>query len=68
MPANDASKDIIREYSAPFELSGTGDIRDGKVHIHVTLSGEGDAALGGHLHWARVKTWFVRAYVMPMDT
>ena len=67
MPAHDATQDIISEYHEPFELSGTGDIRDGKVHIHVTLSREGDDALGGHLHWAQVKTFFVRAYVLAVD-
>jgi len=66
MPAGDARSDIITEYIQPFELSGTGEITDGKVHIHVVLGAEGDKALAGHLHWARVETFFVNAYVMPM--
>ena len=68
MPANDATQDIVTEYKQPFELTGSGDIRAGKVHIHVSLSREGDSVIGGHLHWARVETFFVRAYVMPMGS
>ncbi len=68
MPADDARSDIINDYAQPFELSGTGEITDGKVHIHVVLSREGDAALAGHLHWAKVETFFVNAYVLPMPS
>ena len=64
MPANDANEDIITEYSQPFEISGTGEIVDGRVHLHVSISGEGDAGIHGHLHEAHVKTWFVNAYVL----
>lgn len=67
MPANDASKDIITEYKQPFEVSGTGEITDGKVHIHVVLGREGDTARAGHLHWAKVETFFVHAYAMPLN-
>ncbi|GHJ46947.1 hypothetical protein Cs7R123_42890 [Catellatospora sp. TT07R-123] len=66
MPADDASKDILTEYRQPFELTGTGEIKDGKVHLHVVLGREGDAALAGHLHWARVETFFVNAYVLAL--
>ncbi len=66
MPADDASKDILTEYAQPFELSGTGEIKDGKAHLHVVLGREGDAALSGHLHWARVATFFVNAYILPL--
>jgi uncharacterized protein len=65
MPAGNASDDIITDYEQPFELSGTGDITDGRVHLHVNASGEGNAAIHGHLHEAHVKTWFVNAYVIP---
>lgn len=68
MPANDARSDVISEYSQPFELSGTGEIVDGKVHIHVTLGREGDGALSGHLHSATVETFFVHAYTIPLTT
>ncbi|GIG03075.1 PPC domain-containing DNA-binding protein [Catellatospora citrea] len=66
MVADDASKDILTEYAQPFELSGTGEIKDGKVHLHVVLGREGDAALAGHLHWANVETFFVNAYVISL--
>jgi uncharacterized protein len=66
MPAGDARSDVVREYHQPFELTGTGEIVDGKVHIHVSLGREGDVALAGHLHWARVETFFVHAYVIPL--
>ena len=67
MPAHDARSDIITEYHQPFELSGTGEIKDGQVHIHVCLGREGDTALTGHLHWARVETFFVHAYVLALS-
>ena len=67
MPANDATQDIITEYRQPFELVGSGDIADGCVHLHVTLSREGDSTLGGHLHWARVETFFVKAYIQNLQ-
>ncbi|SCG38204.1 PPC domain-containing DNA-binding protein [Micromonospora coxensis] len=66
MPAGDASTDVISEYWQPFELSGTGEIRDGKVHVHVVLGREGDVALAGHLHWARVESFFVHAYTIGL--
>jgi predicted DNA-binding protein with PD1-like motif len=68
MPAHDASADIVTEYTQPFELSGTGEISDGAVHIHVVLGREGDTALAGHLHRATVQTFFVHAYVLPLTT
>jgi uncharacterized protein len=66
MPANDSRSDIITEYTQPFELSGTGEINNGKIHIHVVLGREGDTALAGHLHWAKVETFFVNAYVLAI--
>ncbi|MFG2047958.1 PPC domain-containing DNA-binding protein [Micromonospora sp. NPDC048935] len=67
MLADDARKDIVTEYRQPFELSGTGEIQDGKVHVHVVLGREGDTALAGHLHWARVETFFVHAYTLALQ-
>jgi uncharacterized protein len=66
MPTNDSRSDIVTEYAQPCELSGAGEIIDGNVHIHATLGREGDIALAGHLHRARVDTHFVHAYVQPM--
>ena len=66
MPAANAREDIVTEYRQPFELSGTGEVKDGVLHLHVVLGREGDTALTGHLHWAQVDTYFVNAYVIPL--
>ena len=67
MPKTDASDNIFSEYKQPFELSGTGEIKDGALHIHCVLgTDDADRALAGHLHEARVEHWFVNAYVIPL--
>jgi len=66
MPKGDPSDDILTTYEQPFEMSGTGEIKDGKVHIHAVMGGE-DGTVSGHLHWAKVDHWFVNAYVLPID-
>jgi len=66
MPKGDPLKDVVIEYQQPLELSGTGEIKDGQVHVHVVLGAEGNQTISGHLHWARVKTFFVNAYVIPL--
>lgn len=66
MSEHDATRDILTEYEQPFELSGTGEIKDGVPHLHCVLGKEGDVALTGHLHWARVENFFVNAYVIEM--
>jgi uncharacterized protein len=66
MPKHDATQDIVNDYEQPMELSGTGEITDGSVHLHVVLGTEGDGALAGHLHRAVVETFFVRAYIQPL--
>lgn len=66
MPAHDPTSDIVTDYQQPCELAGTGEITDGKVHIHVCLGRQGDHALAGHLHRATVQTFFVHAYVLPL--
>lgn len=63
MPKNDAKKDITHEYKQPMEISGVGEIRDGKPHIHMTLSMEGDKTIHGHLNWANVVNWYVVVYL-----
>ncbi len=65
MRKDDALNDLVREYDQPFELTGTGEVVDGKVHIHVTLGGE-DVVVSGHLHRAMVRDFFVRAYVTDL--
>lgn len=62
MAKNDESVDYLRRYSQPMELSGTGEVTEGKVHLHVTLAGE-DINAAGHLHRAVVGGFFVRAYL-----
>ena len=64
MPKDDASSDILTEYKQPFEMAGTGEVKDGKPHIHCILGRQGDTALAGHLHWAQVHNWFVNVYIM----
>jgi len=66
MDKKDATKDILTEYHEPLELSGTGEIENGNVHIHAVLGQEGNNALFGHLHWAKVKDWFVHVYVTEL--
>jgi uncharacterized protein len=66
MPRDDATKDIITEYAQPLEMLGTGEIKDGAVHIHVTVGAEGNQSFSGHLHHATVTSFFVNAYVLPM--
>lgn len=65
MPAADATKDIMTDYSLPAEMTGTGEIVDGKPHVHVVMAVEGDRAVSGHLHRADIGTWFARVYVQP---
>lgn len=66
MPAGDATKDIVTDYVQPAEMSGTGEIIDGTVHVHAVMAVEGDHAISGHLHRATVGTWFARAYVIAI--
>lgn len=65
MPADDATKDVITDYSQPGETSGTGEIIDSVVHIHATMAVAGGKGVSGHLHGASADTWFARAYVIP---
>jgi predicted DNA-binding protein with PD1-like motif len=67
MPKGDPKSDILTEYNQPFEMAGTGEIKDGIPHIHCVLGREGDTGLAGHLHWARVDTWFVNVYIAELD-
>ncbi len=66
MKKDGAKSDYLREYDQPFELTGTGEVVDGQVHVHVTLAGE-DVVVAGHLHRAMVRDFFVRAYVSEFD-
>ncbi len=64
MPERDATKDVLTEYNVPAEMSGTGEIVNGTVHIHAVMAVEGDKAVSGHLHRADVGTFFGRAYII----
>ncbi|MDG6106364.1 DNA-binding protein [Dactylosporangium aurantiacum] len=66
MPRDDETADILTDYDEPFELTGRGEIVDGRAHLHVAAGGEGRTVVG-HLHRALVGGWFVRAYVTPRD-
>lgn len=63
MSKNDAKEDILKEYKEPLEMSGNGEIRDGKPHIHCVFGREDKSSISGHLHWAKVKNWFVNVYL-----
>ena len=65
MPAADATADTITDYDLPAEMTATGEIVDGVVHVHAAMAVEGDRAVAGHLHRAAVRTHFARAYVLP---
>jgi uncharacterized protein len=67
MPRHDARSDTLTTYAMPAELTGTGEVIDGKPHVHVILCCEGDQTVGGHLHTATVDTHFVHAYVSPLS-
>ncbi len=65
MPKDDAKKVIEKEYNEPLELSGTGEIEEGKPHIHAVLGKDDQTALMGHLEWGKVESWFVHVYILP---
>jgi len=65
MPKHDATKDVVTDYTLPAEMTGTGEITNGTVHIHAVMAIEGDQAVAGHLHRAQIETFFARAYVIP---
>jgi predicted DNA-binding protein with PD1-like motif len=64
MPADDATKDVITDYELPAEMTATGEIVNGRPHIHAVMAVEGDRAISGHLHEAQIGTWFARAYLL----
>ncbi|MGC0400346.1 putative DNA-binding protein with PD1-like motif [Streptomyces sp. SAI-126] len=66
MPEGDALKDNITKYDLPGEMTGTGEIRNGLVHLHVVMGVEGDRAIPGHLHEAVIGTHFARSYAIPI--
>jgi uncharacterized protein len=63
-PAGDATAHTITSYPLPAEMTATGEIVDGKPHIHAVMAVQGDRTIGGHLHQAHIYTSFARAYVI----
>lgn len=66
MPADDATRDTVTDYDLPAEMTATGEIVEGVVHVHAAMAVEGDRAVAGHVHRAQIGTWFARAYVQPV--
>jgi predicted DNA-binding protein with PD1-like motif len=67
MDKTDPKNDLLEEFNEPFEISGTGEIENSTVHIHVVLGKENKTALFGHLHKGLVTTWFVHAYITQLE-
>ncbi len=71
MPRDDATSDIETNCDLPGEMTGSGEIVDGKPHVHAMFAIDGDEQtggkiIGGHVHSAFIGTWFARAYVVPV--
>jgi predicted DNA-binding protein with PD1-like motif len=66
-PAGDPTAHTYSSYPLPAEMTATGEIVDGKPHIHAVMAVQGDRTIGGHLHRAQVETSFARAYVIPSE-
>jgi hypothetical protein len=66
-PAGDPTAHTLSGYPLPAEMTGTGEIIDGKPHIHGVLAVQGDRAIAGHVHKAQIGTFFARAYVIPTE-
>ena len=64
MPKNDPQENIMHVLKQPLELSGTGEIEKGKVHLHCFFAKDDGNAIGGHLHYGKVSSWFVHVYVL----
>ena len=66
-PAGDPTAHTYSSYPLPAEMTATGEIIDGKPHIHAVMAVQGDRAVAGHLHKAQISTFFARAYVIPTE-
>lgn len=67
MQTSDAKQTVMTTINEPVELSGTGEVVDGTVHIHAVLSCENGKTLSGHLEWGKVESWFAHVYVAPLE-
>src|ERR1700730_2432902 len=66
-PVGDPTAHTYSSYPLPAEMTATGEIIDGKPHIHAVMAVQGDRAVAGHLHKAQIGTFFARAYVIPTE-
>ncbi|MFJ2397324.1 PCC domain-containing protein [Streptomyces sp. NPDC087843] len=66
-PVGDPTAHTYSSYPLPAEMTATGEIVDGKPHIHAVMAVQGDRAISGHLHKAQLDTSFARAYVIPSE-
>jgi uncharacterized protein len=66
-PAGDPTAHTITSYPLPAEMTATGEIVEGKPHIHAVMAVQGDRTIGGHLHQAHLGTSFARAYVIASE-
>ena len=64
-PAGDPTAHTHSASPLPAEMTATGEIVDGRPHIHAVMAVQGDRAVAGHLHKAQIGTWFAHAYVIP---
>jgi predicted DNA-binding protein with PD1-like motif len=66
-PIGDPTAHTSSSYPLPAEMTATGEIVDGKPHIHAVMAVQGDRTIGGHLHKAQLGASFARAYVIPSE-
>jgi predicted DNA-binding protein with PD1-like motif len=66
-PTGDPTSHTYASYHLPAEMTATGEIVDGKPHIHAVMAVQGDRTIGGHLHAAELGSAFARAYVIPSE-
>ena len=66
-PIGDPKSHTYSSYYMPAEMTATGEIVDGKPHIHAVMAVQGDRTIGGHLHEAQLDSSFARAYVIPSE-
>lgn len=68
MHPENSAEDFVNTYKEQLELSGSGEVIDGKVHIHCVVSRSGAEALAGHLQDAVVGDHFVHVYLIALDS
>lgn len=66
MSGEPGEPDIPLDWSGPGEMTGTGEIVNGTVHIHAVMALPYRGPAAGHLRSARISTWFAHAYVIPL--